>query len=70
MVYRSNRGAALNWRKSSASTDDSTCVEVAALGPSVLVRDSRDHSAGVVTFGRAQWNAFLSAIREGDLDRR
>ncbi|MFB4308338.1 DUF397 domain-containing protein [Actinomadura sp. GTD37] len=70
MVYRSTREAALSWRKSSVSGDDSACVEVAALGPSILVRDSRDHSAGVIAVGRAQWNAFVDAIRDGDLDRR
>lgn len=70
MVYRSNRGAALNWRKSSASADESACVEVAALGPSVLIRDSRDHSAGVIALGRAQWNALLTAVRDGAPDRR
>ncbi|MFA1546798.1 DUF397 domain-containing protein [Actinomadura chokoriensis] len=70
MVYRSTRGVALSWRKSSASGDENTCVEVAALGPSVLVRDSRDHSAGVITIGHAQWNALVDAVRNGDLDWR
>ena len=68
MVYRSTRGASLTWRKSSASANDSACVEVAVLGPSVLVRDSRDRSAGAVALGRAQWNAFVDAARNGDLD--
>jgi hypothetical protein len=68
MVYRSTRGAALNWRKSSASGDESACVELAALGSSVLVRDSRDHSAGVIALGPAQWNALVDAVRGGDLD--
>ncbi|MER7542760.1 DUF397 domain-containing protein [Actinomadura sp.] len=68
MVYRSTRGAALNWRKSSASASDSNCVEVAAHGPAVLVRDSRDPSAGVITLAPAQWNAFVDAVRDGDLD--
>ncbi|MEU8347739.1 protein of unknown function [Actinomadura meyerae] len=70
MVYGSNREAALNWRKSSASADENACVEVAAFGPSVLVRDSRDHSAGVIVLGRAQWNAFMDALRDGAVDRR
>ncbi|TMR37553.1 DUF397 domain-containing protein [Actinomadura geliboluensis] len=70
MVYGSSREAALNWRKSSASVDDSQCVEVATFGPSVLVRDSRDHSAGVIVLGRAQWNAFMDALRDGAVDLR
>ncbi|NEA26825.1 DUF397 domain-containing protein [Actinomadura bangladeshensis] len=68
MVYRSTRGDVLNWRKSSASGNDSACVEVAALDSSVLVRDSRDHSAGVIALGRSQWNALMDAVRDGDLD--
>ncbi|MCP9980633.1 DUF397 domain-containing protein [Actinomadura madurae] len=46
MVYRSDLETALNWRKASASQDSNDCVEVAAQGPSVLVRDSRNRSAG------------------------
>ncbi|MFI0484376.1 DUF397 domain-containing protein [Actinomadura sp. 9N215] len=70
MVCRSIRGTVLNWRKASYSQDSSDCVEVTALGPSVLVRDSRDHSAGVLALDSAQWNALLSAIQAGDLDGR
>ncbi|MES9536337.1 MULTISPECIES: DUF397 domain-containing protein [unclassified Actinomadura] len=70
MVYRSNRGAALNWRKSSASTGGQECVEVAAAGQAVLVRDSRDISAGFLALAPAQWKALLAAIRDGGLERR
>ncbi|MEU5992107.1 DUF397 domain-containing protein [Spirillospora sp. NPDC047418] len=68
MVYRSTRGDVLNWRKSSASASETNCVEVAALDASVLVRDSRDHSAGVIALGHMQWNALVDAVRDGDLD--
>ncbi|WP_211343292.1 DUF397 domain-containing protein [Actinomadura pelletieri] len=57
----------MNWRKASHS-EDSDCVEVATLGSSVLVRDSRDHAAGVLTLDSVQWNALLNAVRSGDLD--
>lgn len=70
MVCRSIHGTALNWRKASRSQSGDDCVEVAALGPSVLVRDSRDHSAGVLALDSAQWNALLSAVHSGDLDGR
>ncbi|MFI0366501.1 DUF397 domain-containing protein [Actinomadura sp. 1N219] len=70
MVCRSIRGTALNWRKASRSQSQNECVEVATLGPSVLVRDSRDRSAGVIALDSAQWNALLSAIHSGDLDGR
>lgn len=70
MVCRSIRGTALNWRKASQSQGGNECVEVAALGPSVLVRDSRNHSAGVLALDPTQWNALLSAVHSGDLDGR
>ncbi|MFI0406101.1 DUF397 domain-containing protein [Actinomadura sp. 3N508] len=70
MVCRSIRGTVLNWRKARRSQGGNDCVEVAALGPSVLVRDSRDHSAGVIALDSSQWNRLLSAIQSGDLDGR
>ncbi|MCP9951400.1 MULTISPECIES: DUF397 domain-containing protein [Actinomadura] len=70
MVYRSDLETALNWRKASASQDSNDCVEVAAQGPSVLVRDSRNRSAGVVTLAPAAWRTLLNAIQNGDLDGR
>jgi hypothetical protein len=70
MVYRSTRGAALNWRKGSRSQSGSDCVEVAAAGPAVLIRDSRDPAAGMLTLESAQWRVLVHAIRKGDLDGR
>ncbi|MGP4026131.1 DUF397 domain-containing protein [Actinomadura sp. 3N407] len=69
MVDRSIQEASLYWRKSSASTNDD-CVEVATLGPAVLVRDSRDRSTGVLALDSAQWNALVNAIHNGQLDGR
>ncbi|WP_157430971.1 DUF397 domain-containing protein [Actinomadura macra] len=69
MVNRSERVSVLNWRKGSASAEGaSECVEVAALGPSVLVRDSHDHAAGMLSLNSTQWRALVHAIRDGRLD--
>jgi hypothetical protein len=70
MVYRSNPGVTLNWRKSSASGNAQDCVEVAVQGPSVLVRDSRARAAGHLALAPAQWQALLKAINNGELDGR
>ncbi|GGV11561.1 hypothetical protein GCM10010182_34850 [Actinomadura cremea] len=70
MVYRSTPEAVLNWRKASASAEGDECVEVAAAGASVLVRDSRDRESGMIELGSAQWRTLVHAIRNGDLDGR
>ncbi|QFG23743.1 DUF397 domain-containing protein [Actinomadura sp. WMMB 499] len=70
MVYRSTAGAALNWRKGSASREGGECVEVAATGASMLVRDSRDQDSGMIELDPAQWRGLVHAIRNGDLDGR
>jgi Domain of unknown function (DUF397) len=52
-----------DWRKSSYSGDNGgACVEVAT-ADNVLVRDSTDRSAPVVTFTANAWRTFLAAMR-------
>ncbi|MEV6239256.1 DUF397 domain-containing protein [Lentzea sp. NPDC051838] len=48
------------WRKSSYSgaTEDGDCVEV-SLSSDALVRDSKNPSGGVLTFGFSAWKKFL-----------
>jgi hypothetical protein len=52
------------WRKSEASAE-SGCVEVAVVGDSVLVRNSRDPNGPVLSFSRSEWTAFLLGARNG-----
>jgi hypothetical protein len=68
MVDRTIRGAALTWRKSSASMEKDECVEVAVTGRSVLVRDSRAPSGGMLVLDSLEWRAFLSRIVDGEMD--
>jgi len=63
MAAQRDRYAAAVWRKSSASADNGACVEVAAWHSSVLVRDSRNRSGGVLEVSREQWRTFLARIR-------
>jgi hypothetical protein len=61
-----NEHAALDWRKSSASTGGGECVEVACQGISVLVRDSSS-PAMVLAFPTSQWSAFVRRVaRDSD----
>ncbi|WP_103353040.1 DUF397 domain-containing protein [Amycolatopsis sp. CA-128772] len=49
------------WRKSSHSTNDSNCVEVATSPSTVGVRDTKDREGGHLTVPAPAWAAFLSS---------
>jgi uncharacterized protein DUF397 len=54
------------WRKSRAS-NSGACVEVAAVGGSVLVRDSANRDGTVLRWSAAAWSAFVMQARERHL---
>ena len=54
------------WRKSSHSGDQGECVEIAALGGAVAVRDSKDPEGPALTFTPAAFAAFVSAAARGE----
>jgi hypothetical protein len=60
------------WRRSSYSgSNGGNCVEVAALpGNSLAVRDSKNPDRPVLTFSRAEWRTFTTALKTGSLDPR
>ncbi|MEV5412219.1 DUF397 domain-containing protein [Thermopolyspora sp. NPDC052614] len=52
--------AALVWRRSSYSnTQGNQCVEIAAFGERVAIRDSKDPNNSVLTFSKAEWETFV-----------
>jgi hypothetical protein len=59
------RGA---WRKSSRC-ESSTCVEVAVLTDVVGVRDTADPGGPELAFAPAQWAAFTTGLKSGQLTR-
>jgi hypothetical protein len=51
------------WRKSTRSTNNGTCVEVAFVGDVVATRDSKNPSGPVLVVTPAAWTAFLASVR-------
>lgn len=47
------------WRKSSYSGNSGNCVEVANLGGSIAIRDTKNLDEKVLVFTRATWQTFL-----------
>lgn len=55
-------GSELHWRKSSYSTDNGNCVEIAWPTPTkTAVRDSK-HDGPTLTFSTPDWRLFLSRL--------
>jgi hypothetical protein len=56
------------WKKSTRSTDQGNCVEVAALGTTRAIRDSKNPTGPALKFTTAAWSAFTTGIRTGEFD--
>lgn len=55
---------AYKWRKSSYSSAQGNCVEVAKDAPGlVAVRDSKNPDGALLTFERRAWEAFTAKIK-------
>ncbi|GLU49682.1 DUF397 domain-containing protein [Nocardiopsis ansamitocini] len=59
--------AGLTFRKSSYSSTNQDCVEVAGLLNGAAVRDTQNRPLGHIEFGDTEWCALLGAIRTGHL---
>ncbi|MFD7450018.1 DUF397 domain-containing protein [Kitasatospora sp. NPDC059827] len=57
----------LNWQKSSYSSDQANCVEIASAGELIYLRESDDPST-IVTTTRAKLNAWIQGAKAGEFD--
>ena len=54
-----------HWRKSSYSSANGACVEVADLPAAIAVRDSKDPAGPKLIFTRDAWAAFVESEKGG-----
>lgn len=58
----------MSWKKSTFSTGNGECVEVAHDGKWVLIRDSKFPSGLVLRFTATEFRAFVEGVQRGEFD--
>jgi hypothetical protein len=56
------------WRKSSYSSTNGSCVEVRRSTGAVQVRDTKDRGGPILSFDPHSWHSFIAAVRAGHFD--
>ena len=56
------------WRKSSWSSTNGSCVEVRRSAETVQVRDTKDRGGPVLAFSVDAWQQFIDGVRTGRFD--
>jgi len=54
----------MKWKKSSYSTAQGNCVEVAQTRDGIAVRDSKNPAGPVLTFSADDWRSFVTDIKD------
>ncbi|MFF5172614.1 DUF397 domain-containing protein [Micromonospora sp. NPDC000089] len=58
------------WKKSTRSSGNGQCVEVADLADAVALRDSKDPTGPALLFRREGWTSFLAGAKQGQFTQR
>lgn len=58
----------IGWTKSSRSISTGACVEVAAVGDLIAVRDSKNPTVAPLFYTLAEFDAFLFGVKRGEFD--
>ncbi|MFC7276177.1 DUF397 domain-containing protein [Paractinoplanes rhizophilus] len=56
------------WFKSTRSSGNGACVEVAITDEGVAVRDTKDRTKAPHIYTRAEWDAFIGGVKDGEFD--
>ena len=57
------------WQKSNFSSGNTdNCLEVAFVGTSIAVRDSKDPDGDAQVYDHGEWKAFLDGVKTGQFD--
>lgn len=56
------------WIKATRSADQGACVEMAAVGNDIHVRDSKDPNGPVLRYTKTEFAAWIDAAKAGDFD--
>jgi Domain of unknown function (DUF397) len=67
-MMQETQNSGLIWRKATSS-EAGGCVEVAQTEEVVFIRDSKHPEELVLQLSRANWSAFLQAVRDGTYDK-
>ncbi|MCI4066082.1 DUF397 domain-containing protein [Micromonospora sp. R77] len=58
------------WKKSTRSSGNGQCVEVAGLADAVALRDSKDPTGPALLFRPEAWTSFLAGAKHGQFTPR